>query len=141
MSDVLDVVADHFAVALRVTLTNTPTPLSTSGHTFVCCFFLSLAIPFEGIEERKTSNTVNPIIIQIIQEITPTLHNFWVSTRHHKQNRTSPSYCSINLTGLGDRGRKVRDSSARVMNLVKVINLFFVTATQNNPPPTFRHCK
>jgi len=76
--------------------------------------------------------------------LTVTLNNSLVSTRHPKQTRTSPSYCSVNLTGLGGRGGKVRELRkhwARAMNLITVFNLFFVTATLNKSPPVFRHCK
>jgi len=54
------------------------------------------------------------------------------------------SYCSVNLTGLGGRGGKVKERSARcvrALNLITLLNLFFVTATLNNSPPAFRHCK
>ena len=65
-------------------------------------------------------------------------------TRHCKQIRISPSYCSANLTGLGGLGGKVRELSARcarALNLTTVLDPFFVTDTLNNSPPTFRHCQ
>jgi len=91
---------------------------------------------------------ISPIIIgaakQIIQDFTAILNNSLVSTRHRKQIRTSPFYCSVNLFGLGGQGGNVRELSARcarAMNLITVLNLFFVTATLNNSSPAFRHCK
>ena len=67
-----------------------------------------------------------------------------MSTCHRKQIRTSPSYCSVNLTGLRGLGGKVRELSARcarAMTLTMVLNLFFVTITLNNFPHAFCHCK
>jgi len=81
---------------------------------------------------------------EIIQDFTATLNNSLVSVRHRKQIRTSLSYCSVNLTGLGGQGGKVSQLSARcarTMTLITVLNLFFVTTTLNNSPLAFHHCK
>ena len=55
----------------------------------------------------RTATTVSPIIIGvaklIIQDFTATLNNSLVSTRHPKQIRTTPAYCSVNLPGFREK--------------------------------------